>query len=104
MIHVGTFARELRERLGLTQHQMAEELGITNVHLSNVENDKSFPSQQLMDRYSQRFDIDLYVYAWCRAGETEKLPPGIRGPATELARACEESLERKLRDRGRPHG
>ena len=58
MIHVGKTARDMRESLGLTQQEMAETLGVTNVHISNIENDKSFPSQQLIDRYREKFGID----------------------------------------------
>jgi len=93
MTHVGNTAREIRDSLGLTQHEMAEALGITNVHVSNIENDKSFPSQQLIDRYREKFGIDLYVLAWCRHGDVEKLPPSIRKPASELAEAFQRRFE-----------
>jgi transcriptional regulator with XRE-family HTH domain len=89
MIYLGKTARSLRESLGLTQQQMAERLGITNVHLSNVENNKAFPSQGLIDRYRDLFDIDLYVLAWCRHGDVDKLPQAVREPATRLAQAWE---------------
>ena len=42
MIHVGRTVKEFRETLRLTQHEMAAVLGVTNVHLSNIENNKSF--------------------------------------------------------------
>src|SRR5437763_990082 len=93
MINVGNIIRRLRETLGLTQQEMADALGITNVHLSNIENDKSFPSQQLIDRCRDKFGVDLYVYAWCRQGDVEKLPSAIRKPAAELARAWDAKFE-----------
>ena len=93
MIHVGNTAREMRESLGLTQQEMAATLGVTNVHISNIENDKSFPSQQLIERYREKFGIDLYVLAWCRQGDVERLPPAIRKPAGELARAFQKRFE-----------
>ena len=89
MIQVGKVAREIRDSLGLTQQEMAASLGITNVHLSNIENDKAFPSQQLLERYREQFDIDLYVMAWCRDGDVEKLPQAIRDSAARLTRAFE---------------
>ena len=59
MIHVGRIAKQLRESLGLTQQEVARALGITNVHVSNIENEKSFPSQNLIDRYREFFEVDL---------------------------------------------
>ena len=92
MIYLGKTARHLRESLGMTQKAMADRLGITNVHLSNVENNKAFPSQGLIDRYRELFDVDLYVLAWCRHGDVEKLPDAVRGPAIRLASAWEEQF------------
>lgn len=97
MVYVGKTARDLRESLGFTQHEMAERLGITNVHLSNVENNKAFPSQALIDRYRELFDIDLYVLAWCRHGDVAKLPPAVREPAERLARAWEKRFADLIR-------
>jgi transcriptional regulator with XRE-family HTH domain len=101
MIHVGHIAREIRESLGLTQHQLAEALKVTNVHISNIENEKSFPSQELIDRYREKFGIDLYVMAWCRHGDVEKLPPSIRKPANELARAFQQRYRSLLKEHGK---
>jgi transcriptional regulator with XRE-family HTH domain len=93
MIHVGKTVREFREALGLTQHEMASELGVTNVHLSNIENDKSFPSQDLIDRFHSKFEVDLYILAWCRSAESGRnLPAPLRKPAALLAKAWEDRL------------
>jgi transcriptional regulator with XRE-family HTH domain len=104
MIHVGRIARQLRETLGLTQQEIAEALGVTNVHISKIETEKSFPSQQLIDRYREEFGVDLYVYAWCQQGDVEKLPDAIRKPVADLARAWEqrfgEIVERHRKTRG----
>ena len=101
MIYLGKTARHLRESLGLTQQELAERLGITNVHLSNVENSKASPSQGLIDRYRELFDIDLYVLAWCRHGDVEKLPETVREPAKRLAKAWEERFEEVIRQNRR---
>ena len=50
MIKIGKTARKLREAKGLTQKAAAEALGISQVHLSNIENNKSYPSKELLDR------------------------------------------------------
>jgi transcriptional regulator with XRE-family HTH domain len=93
MINVGNTARQLRESLGLTQQEMADSLGITNVHLSHIENSKSFPSQDLIDRFRDRFEVDLYILAWCSdKTNEERIPLSLRKPAAQLARAWERRL------------
>jgi transcriptional regulator with XRE-family HTH domain len=90
MIHVGKTARQLRESLGLTQVEMADKLGITSVYVSKIENEHSFPTRQIIERYREKFGIDLYVMAWCQHGDIKKLPAAIREPAAALAKAWEE--------------
>lgn len=93
MIHVGNTVREFREALRLTQNEMASALGVTNVHLSNIENSKSFPSQSLIDRFRDEYEVDLYVLAWCRNAESGKnIHPALRKPASLLAKAWEDRL------------
>lgn len=92
MIYVGKTARQVRESLGLTQHELADRLGITNVHLSHIENNKAYPSPVLLARFQELFGIDLYVVAWCLDGDTSKLPKGVRESAERLARAWKEKL------------
>lgn len=101
MIHVGRIAKQLRESLGLTQQEVARALGITNVHVSNIENEKSFPSQNLIDRYREFFEVDLYVLAWCECGDLDRLPRSIREPASQLARACKERFAESVERIGR---
>jgi transcriptional regulator with XRE-family HTH domain len=80
----------LRESVGLTQVEMAERLGITSIYVSKIENEHSFPTRQIIERYREKFGIDLYVMAWCQHGDINKLPPAIREPAAALAKAWEE--------------
>jgi transcriptional regulator with XRE-family HTH domain len=90
MIHVGKTARQLRESLGLTQVEMANKLGITSIYISKIENEHSFPTRQMIERYREAFGVDLYVLAWCQHGDIEKLPAAIREPAAALAKAWEK--------------
>jgi len=93
MINVGRTIRQLRESLSFTQQEMADALGITNVHLSHIENDKSFPSQDLIHRFGVRFEVDLYILAWCRdEGNEANIPLSLRKPAAQLAKAWDRRL------------
>ena len=92
MIMLGKTARHLRETHGLTQREVAERLGVTVVHLCNIENNKSAPSPALVDRYRELWGVDLYILAWCMHGDVTSLPPAIRKPAEELAKAWKKQL------------
>jgi transcriptional regulator with XRE-family HTH domain len=92
MIHLGKTARYLRERKGLSQKAAAEALGITQVHLSNIEHNKSIPSQGLLDRYRELWGADLYILAWCLFGDVNQLPERVRKPMQALAKAWQKEL------------
>jgi transcriptional regulator with XRE-family HTH domain len=90
---LGTTARELREKLGLKQREVAKELGISVVHLCNIENNKAALSPALIDKYRERWGIDLYVLTWCQNGNLNKLPAGVRAAARNLANAFREEMD-----------
>lgn len=92
-IKLGDAARELRESLGITQRDAALALGITDVHLCNVEKNRSAPSSALMDKYRQEWGVDLYVFAWCRHGKTSDLPKSMQKAATTLLKGWNARLE-----------
>lgn len=92
MIKLGTTARYLREMHGLNQKAAAEELGVTVVHLCNIEKDRATPSPRLMERYRECWGIDLYILAWCLHGDMEKLPESVREPMAALAEAWQDQL------------
>jgi transcriptional regulator with XRE-family HTH domain len=86
MLYLGTTARLVREKKGLTQKSAAEALGITQVHLSNIENNKGTPSSSLLSRFRELWGIDLYILAWCLHGNPDDLPEPVRKPMRELAK------------------
>jgi XRE family transcriptional regulator, fatty acid utilization regulator len=99
MLHVGNTARQLRESLGLTQVEIAEQLGISSIYVSKIENEHSFPTRQIIDRYRECFGIDLYVMAWCQHGDVDTLPAALREPAAALAKAWAKRLETLVRQK-----
>jgi transcriptional regulator with XRE-family HTH domain len=92
MLRVGKTARYLRDCKGLSQREAAEALGITQVHLSNIENNKSHPSPELLARYRELWDVDLYVLAWCLNGDETRLPAPVRRSMQQLAKAWRREL------------
>ena len=93
MIFVGTAAKMLREKLGLTQVDAAAKLGVTNVYLSNLENDKAAPTRKVLEKFQQTWGIDLYVFSWCLKGDLDKLPPSLREPARKLTEAWKKQID-----------
>jgi transcriptional regulator with XRE-family HTH domain len=49
MRYLGKAAKKVRIQSGMTQVKLAQELGISVVHLSNIENDHSMPSPELVN-------------------------------------------------------
>lgn len=96
MLNLGETARELRDRTGLSQIDAAKQLGITQVHLSNIENDKARPSPDLAAKYRDVFGVDLYVYAFCTRGDLERMPKGVRDASAKLASIWQRELDRRL--------
>src|SRR5690606_15146719 len=98
-IKLGDTARELRESLGLTQRAAAMQLGISFVHLCNVEKNRAMPSPALMDRYRELWGVDLYVLAWCSRGDSARLPKPLQKAAAELAKTWQQHLDALMRKR-----
>ena len=99
MISVGNSARSLREQLGLSQKEAAAELGISNVHLCNVENDNANPSPELLAKYRDLWGVDLYVFAWCRIGDVAGLPKQLQKAAKSLSDGWQQQIDRQITKR-----
>jgi transcriptional regulator with XRE-family HTH domain len=96
MIKLGKTARFVREKHKLSQKCAAEILGISAVHLCNIENNNAFPSPALLEKYREVWGIDLYVMAWCKFGDTSTMPAGLRHAAEVLAAAWMRDLEESI--------
>jgi transcriptional regulator with XRE-family HTH domain len=95
MIQLGKTIRYVREISGLTQRSAAEALGISDVHLCNIEHDKARPSPELLARIQQEWGADIYILAWCLFGDVKKLPKAVRDPMERLSAAWRADLERQ---------
>lgn len=92
---LGATARSLRDSFGLTQRAAADRLGVSCVHLCNVERGNARPSPDLIDRYRDVFGVDLYVYAWCTTGDPKKLSPAMRKATERLSEQWRKLIERR---------
>lgn len=93
MRYLGKTARKVRQSMGLSQAKMSEQLGISIVQLSKVENDHAMPSPKLIDKYREVTKVDLYVMDWCDAPDMTALPLAVRDAAAELRNAWLKEIE-----------
>jgi len=94
MSAIGGTVRYVREKLGMTQKAAAEALGVSSVHLSNVERGVTPPSASLMSRLTEVYGIDVYVLCYCTGEDDDDVPEGVNLARRKLA----EALRRQLAD------
>ena len=94
MSAIGSTVRDVRLRLGMTQKAAAEALGVSSVHLSNVERDVTPPSALLIARFAAVYGIDVYVLNYCTDDEEGDAPEAVKQARRKLA----EALRRQLGD------
>jgi len=56
---LGDYVREARQRANLRLRELAQELGITPSYLSDIENDRRVPSQDVLEGIARRLHLDL---------------------------------------------
>lgn len=95
MLNLGKTIRYVRKAKGLTQRAAAASLGVSDVHLCNLEHDKARPSPELLATILRTWDVDVYILAWCLHGDVKRLPEGVRAPMEELGAAWRSDLEKK---------
>ena len=55
----GALVKSLRQKMGLTQNQVAESLGVTPGHISNVENNRTAMSLRILTYYARLIGCSL---------------------------------------------
>jgi transcriptional regulator with XRE-family HTH domain len=94
-VKLGNTIRYVRQAHGQSQVEAARLLDVSNVHLSNLENNKAHPSPEFLSRAATVWGVDLHVLAWCLHGDPAKLPAGVRQAASRLTVAFRRELAAK---------
>ena len=55
----GALVKSLRQKMGLTQNQVAESLGVTPGYISNVENNRTAMSLRILTYYARLIGCSL---------------------------------------------
>src|SRR4051812_118420 len=100
MSALGRTARYVRETLGMTQRAAAEALGISSVHLSNVERGVTPPSASLIERFTALYGVDVWVLTYCEGEQGD--PEGVRQARQSLGEALRRQLGAPANGPGRP--
>ncbi len=88
MAKVGDRIREIRERLGLTQEELAARSGVSKGFLSDVENDKSSPGSDYLLRIANA--LGASVDYLLKGEETERPMTAPVVIPQELSKVAEE--------------
>ncbi len=54
----GLRIKELRTKKGITQYQLAEQVGIDPKHMSHIETGRSFPKADLIERFANVLNVE----------------------------------------------
>lgn len=92
-IKIGSFLQELRKENGLTQEQLAEELGVSRRSVSRWETGSNMPDLDILITLSDRYAVDLRELL---DGERKKEPMDKELEETVL-KVAEYSSEEKRR-------
>ena len=79
-------------------------MGITYAYLCNVENEKSSPSPEIIEKFHEAWGIDLYMYAVAFQSDDRKTPHSLREPVKALAEGWREHVDRLVKKRAREDG
>lgn len=94
MVKLGKTLKYTRTCLNLSQREMASQLGISNVHLCNIENNEVSTSLDLVNKFHEAYGVNLYVFAWLLYGDANKLPASVRTSVNKLTDFFKNELEK----------
>ncbi len=93
-VKIGKRIRELRERAGMTQQQLAEAVAVTSVHLSNVETGNALPGVEVVIRLADYFGVTTdWILRGNVPGLTDKLGEGMANLLSDCSPAERDFLE-----------
>ena len=73
---IGKRLRELREANGLSQKDIEDRTGLLRIYVSHVENGHSTPTLEVLERWAEALDMELYQLFTLGRGQPEApVPP-----------------------------
>ena len=96
-MNIGYAIKHLRRRYKLSQTEMAERIGVTQTHLSLVENGERGTSQTLLDRICYEFKIPMAILLWSTL-DINQVQPSKRESYKLLKPAVDSLVEQFFTD------
>lgn len=78
---LGTKVRRLREKMGLTQKELADQIGISHSLIGQIETDRIQPSLATLSRLAEALGVSTCYFLM--EEEEPTLPPGLERPAVQ---------------------
>ena len=96
-IKIGRFIAQCRKNVGLTQMQLAEQLGVTDRAVSKWENGRAMPDSSIMLDLCERLNITVNDLLCGEVVSMENYNKELEKNLIEMTRAKEEADKRLLR-------
>ena len=71
--------RRARSLLRFNQRDLGKSLHLARHVIPHIEQTRKYPSSDLINRFEERFQVNLYVYNWARAPQSADGLPGLLG-------------------------
>lgn len=93
--------KTLREKFGLMPYEMADALGLSRDFYNKFEasrgvGDYGELTARAVDKFRDKFDIDLHVADWAWHGDINDLPKSLRWMTSKLTDTWEKDLREKI--------
>ncbi|MBQ9302798.1 helix-turn-helix domain-containing protein [Butyrivibrio sp.] len=96
---IGKRIRDLREKAGITQQVLAEKVGVTSVHLSNVETGNAMPGVEVVIKIADYFGVTTdWILRANIPGLTDKLGDEMAGLLSDCSPNERQFYESVLKD------
>ena len=77
---IGDRLKQFRELKGLSQGKIEEDTGLLRCYISRVENGRTVPSVETLEKFARALDMPLYLLLY----EEEEPPKSIKTQAKEI--------------------
>ena len=99
-IKVGSFLKDLRREKGITQEQLAEELGVSGRTISRWENGNNMPDISLLVEIAEYFDVSIpeIIKGERKSEDMKEETKEVAETMSDYARAEKEQLVKSIRN------
>jgi transcriptional regulator with XRE-family HTH domain len=94
--YVAFVIKLVRKDMGLTQEELAGEIGVSPGHIGLLEQGKARPSYEIMERIVESYNIDANLFF----GRTQRKAESINASTVQIVQNLLSEVSEKIRDYG----